>query len=147
MDSPNSVISFERSQCRPYRSLPTGIIRYKKQWRRARRSRMFGASDDQVKSTRELSVRELNAMIPRKVSLNPDGGYAIVVFIMIFLGIGAAWFGALSYTTIQKSRHRDALNKDGREAMAKVIELTNNRAIHVRYTFRSGGADYEGVAE
>jgi uncharacterized protein DUF3592 len=108
---------------------------------------MFGASDDQVKSTRELSVRELNAMIPRKVSLNPDGGYAIVVFIIMFVGIGAIWFGALSYATFQKSRHRDALNKDGREAMAKVIELTNNRAIHVRYTFRSGGADYEGVAE
>jgi hypothetical protein len=108
---------------------------------------MFGASDSQIQSIRELSVRELNAMIPRKVSLNPDGGYALVVFVTIFLGIGAIWFGALSYSAMQQSRHREALIKGGREAMAKVIELTNSRTIHVRYTFRSGGADYEGEAE
>jgi hypothetical protein len=108
---------------------------------------LFGASDNQVQSTRELSVHELNAMIPRKVSMNPDGGYAIVVFIMIFLGIGAIWFGTLSYSAVQQSRHRDALNKDGRAAMAKVIELTNSRTIRARYTFRSSGADYEGEAE
>jgi hypothetical protein len=108
---------------------------------------MFGVSDDQIQSTRELSVHEINAMIPRKVRLDPDGGYVAVAIVLLLLGVGVVWFGGLAYYLVQQSRHRETLNRDGREVMAKVTELTNGRTIYARYTFRFGDADYEGEAK
>lgn len=108
---------------------------------------MFGASDDQFQSTRELSVRELNAMIPRKVRLDPDGGYMAAAIALLLLGFGVVSFGGLAYYLVQQSRHREALIRGGREAMAKVTKLTNGHTTYARYTFRFGGADYNGEAE
>jgi hypothetical protein len=53
---------------------------------------MFGVSDDQTESVREPSIREINAKIPRKVSLDPDGGFASLVVALILLGFGVVWF-------------------------------------------------------
>jgi len=108
---------------------------------------MFGASDDQTQSTTELKVHEINAMIPRKVRLDPDGGYAAAVAVLLLLGIGLVWFGGLAYYLAQQSRHREALNREGRETIAKVTKLTHGRGTtYARYTFRLGSADYEGKA-
>lgn len=108
---------------------------------------MFGVSDDQIRSTRELSVREINAMIPRKVRLDPDGGYKAAAIVLLLLGFGMVWFGGLTYFLAQQSWHREALDRGGREAVAKVTKLTNGHTTYARYTFRFGDADYKGEAE
>jgi hypothetical protein len=105
---------------------------------------MFGASDEQISNTRELSVHELNAMIPRKVCLNPDGGYTAVAMVLMLLSVGVVWFGALSYSLVQESRHREALSREGREAIAKVTRLTSGHSTYAHYTFHFGDADYGG---
>jgi hypothetical protein len=107
---------------------------------------MFGASDDQIQSIRELSIHELNARIPRKVRLDPGNAGQIVAFILIPLLVGAAWFGAFSYYAVQRSRHREALSREGRDAIGKVTELSNGRTCYAHYTFRVNEEDYWGRA-
>ena len=96
---------------------------------------MFGASEDQSSSTRELSVHELNAMIPRKVRLDPDGGYAAVAAVLIFLGFGAIWFGAYSYDATTQMRQTEVLHREGREVAAVVTKFTSGKGS----TFRNLG--------
>jgi len=108
---------------------------------------MFGASEDQVRSAREPSIREINATIPRRVRLDPDGGYAPLAFVLIFLCVGAIWFGGAFYYYIQQARHRDALNRMGREAIATITEIYSGRgSTSVYYTFRFSDAVYQGHA-
>lgn len=109
---------------------------------------MFGASEDQVSSVREPSIREINAMIPRKVRLDPDGGYTSLVIALIVLCVGAVWFGGASYYYIQQARHRDALNREGREGIANITEIHIGRhSTSVYYTFRLSDAVYQGKAQ
>jgi len=108
---------------------------------------MFGVSWDKARSPRELSIKEINAAIPRRVRLDPDGGHTALVISLIVLGVGAAWFGALSYYEVQQARHRDALSRDGREAIARVTKLTDSRTVYARYTFHYDHAECQGEAE
>lgn len=110
------------------------------------RRKMFGVSEDQVQIPREPSIREINAAIPRKVRLDPDGGYVLLVFVLIFLGVAAIWFGASSYYHVQQWQHRGALNRDGRETFARITEIDSGRSTSVYYTFRSGDAVHHGHA-
>jgi hypothetical protein len=108
---------------------------------------MFGVSGDQIRSPRELSIHEINATIPRRVRLDPDVGYTVLVFSLILLGFGVIWFSAASYYYFQQARQRDALHGDGREAIATVTKITNGRTVYARYTFHFSGADFQGEAK
>lgn len=107
---------------------------------------MFGVSGDQARSARELSSHEINAMVPKRVHLNPDGGYASRVLFLMFLGAGVLWFGGLCYHDVQQSRNREALNREGRETIARITRI-RGRTHYAHYTFRFNDADYQGEAE
>jgi hypothetical protein len=108
---------------------------------------MFGVSDDQTRSARELSIHEINAMIPRRVRLDPDKGYQALVFALIVLGVGVVWFGGLYYYCVQQSRHREVLNREGREAIARITRISGGRTVYAHYTFRFSDADHQGEAK
>jgi hypothetical protein len=107
---------------------------------------MLGVSDDQIRNVRELSIHEINAMIPRKVRLDPDGGYQALALIFFFLGGGLIWFGVLSYHDVQQARHREALNRESKEAIARVTRISG-KTLYAHYTFPFDGKDYHGEAE
>lgn len=105
---------------------------------------MFGASEDEIARVRTPSIHELNAMIPRKVRLDPDGGYAAVAFMLIAMSIGVTWFGALAYHSLRESQNRDALNREGRPMIATVTKLVSGRHdVYARYAFHVGDGSYE----
>jgi hypothetical protein len=111
---------------------------------------MFGVSDDQTESVREPSIREINAKIPRKVSLDPDGGFTSLVVALILLGFGVVWFGGtFYYYFVHQARIREALDRDGREAMGAITRIHSSGGRHsvtlVDYKFRVDGMDYEGA--
>jgi hypothetical protein len=108
---------------------------------------MFGVSEDQIRSPRELSIHEINAAIPRRVRLDPDGGYASLVIALILLGFGLIWFGGASYYyLVHQARLREALNRDGHEAMGTITKIYSTGGRHSRvlvaYEFRANGSDY-----
>ena len=107
---------------------------------------MFGASEDQSSSTRELSVRELNATIPRKVRLAPDPGPTIVALALMLFAMGAIWFGIVfNHYFVHQERQRQALNRDGREAIGaitKIYTAGRHSGTMVGYTFHVEGSDY-----
>lgn len=106
---------------------------------------MFGSSEES--GPRELSLREINAKMPRRVRLDFDEGTQLLVFSLIFLGVGAIWFGVLGYYTTQQARHRAALNREGREAFATVTKIRSGRSSYVHYKFCLGEATYQGEAK
>lgn len=105
---------------------------------------MFGVSDDQVRAPEEPSIREINARIPRKVSLNPDAGYTALAGVIILLAIGAIWSGgAYCYYFIYQAGHRQALNRDGRIVPGKITRFSSSRhATYVNYAFPADGVEY-----
>ncbi len=108
---------------------------------------MFGASEDQISSLRDPSIHEINAAIPRRVRLDPDAGYTLLVISIIVIGVGAIWFGGAFYYYVQQARHRDALNRMGRETIATITEIYSGRgSTSVYYTFRFSDAVYQGHA-
>jgi hypothetical protein len=107
---------------------------------------MFGASDDQIRGVRELSISDLNAMIPRRVRLDPDGGYQALVFILIAIAFGGAWFAWLYHDDAQQWQRRGALRREGREAIAQITKVSG-RTRYAHYTFHLGDADYQGEAK
>ena len=106
---------------------------------------MFGVSDDQIHSTRELTVAQINATIPRKVRLTADG-YESLHIILIVLGIGAILCGGtFYYYFFHQARQREALHRDGREAMGTITKIYSpgrHSGTLVAYTFRVDGLDY-----
>jgi hypothetical protein len=111
---------------------------------------MFGVSDDQIQSSVEPSVHEINAKIPRKVCLDADGGLAGLVLSLIFLGVGLAWFGiAYHHYFIHQPRVRDTLNRDGSEAMGQITKIRSGvgrgAGTYVDYVFRVDGSDYQNT--
>jgi hypothetical protein len=111
---------------------------------------MFGVSDDQTQSVREPSIREINAKIPRKVSLDPDGGFASLVVALLLLGCGVVWFGGVYYYYfVHQGRIREALNRDGREAIGAITRIYSSGGRHsvtmVDYRFPVDGSDYDGA--
>jgi hypothetical protein len=107
---------------------------------------VLGVPDDQVQSERELSVRELNAMIPRKVRLDPDQGQTIIALALILFAMGAIWFGiAFNHYFVHLKRQREALNRDGQETVGTITRIyTAGRrsGTMVGYAFRVDGSDY-----
>jgi len=105
---------------------------------------MFGASDDQIISPRELSLREINAEIPRKVRQSADTKtaltFALFVFgIFMFLTV---WY---VYSKVQEARHIEAVSRVGLDAPALVTKVLPSRhGSSVYYSFRFEGAVYQG---
>jgi hypothetical protein len=90
---------------------------------------MFGVSEDQIRSTRELSVYELIAMIPRKVRLYGDDSWKSVFFFLAFLGVGLIWIGGVAYRTFQQMKEREALRYQGREVLATITKISGTNPV------------------
>lgn len=105
---------------------------------------MFGVPDDQIRVPEEPSIHEINARIPRRTRLNPDGGYTALAGVVILLGIGAIWFGgAYYYYFIYRAGHRQALSRDGRVVPGKITRFSSGRsATYAHYAFRVDGVEY-----
>jgi hypothetical protein len=109
---------------------------------------MFGVPEDEIRAPRVLSLHEINAALPRKVRLDPDGGYASLVIALIFLGFGLIWFGgAFYYYFVHQAQLRDALNRDGHEAIGTITKIysAGRSGVLVAYKFRADSADYHGA--
>jgi len=105
---------------------------------------MFGASEDQVQSTRELSLREINAKIPRKVRPSDETKTALVPALIVFgvLVVLTVWY---VHSKVQEARHIEAVSREGLDAPARVTKVRSNRhGSSVYYSFRFGGAVYQG---
>jgi hypothetical protein len=111
-------------------------------------AKVLGVPDDQVQVPREPSIREINAKIPRKVSLDPDGGQTSLVFALILLGFGLIWFGGnFYYYFVHQARLREALNRNGHEAIGTITKIYSpgrRSGVLVAYKFRADGSDYHG---
>jgi len=108
---------------------------------------MFGATEDEIHSAKEPSIQKLNAMIPRKVRLDADVGYKFLLFVIVFLGGGLICIGGASYYYAEQAWHREALNRGGREAIARITEIDSGRgSTAVYYTFRLSGTVHQGHA-
>jgi Protein of unknown function (DUF3592) len=108
---------------------------------------MFGVSDDQAQSLKEPGIHEINAKIPRKVSLDPDGGFASLVLALILLGFGVVWFGGVFYFYfVHQAQTREALYRNGRETIGMITRIYSPPGRHsgtmVGYAFRVEGLDY-----
>ncbi len=111
---------------------------------------MFGVSDDQTENLQEPCTREINATIPRKVRLDPDGGFASLVWALILLGFRVIWFGgAFYYYFVHQARIREALNQNGREAIGAIKRIHSSGGRHsvtlVDYRFHVDGLDHDGA--
>jgi hypothetical protein len=110
---------------------------------------MFGVSDDQTQSISEPSIHEINAKIPRRVSLDPDGGFTSLVLALIFLGFGAIWYGGVYYIYfVHQARQRETLDRDGHEAMGKITRIYSagrGSGTSVAYGFQVDGSDHHGA--
>jgi hypothetical protein len=105
---------------------------------------MFGASEDQIQSTRELSLREINAMIPRKVCQSADTKTALTFALFVFgiFAILTAWY---VHSKVREARQIEAVRREGLDAPARVTKVRSSRhGKWVYYSFRFGGAVYQG---
>lgn len=109
---------------------------------------MFGVSDDQIPREKEPSLQEINAGIPRKVRLSAEGYQARLIILIVF-GIGAIWCGGVSYFYfIYQAGHREALNREGREALGTITKIAPGRhTIWVKYTFHADALVYENAID
>jgi uncharacterized protein DUF3592 len=105
---------------------------------------MFGASEDQIQSTRELSLREINARIPRKVRPSAETKTALKPALFVFgvLVVLTVWY---VHSKVQEERHIEAVSREGLDAPARVTKVLHGRhGSSVYYSFRFGGAVYQG---
>src|ERR1700677_2418563 len=87
---------------------------------------MFGASEDQIQSTRELSLREINAKIPRKVRPSAETKTALKPALFVFgvLVILTVWY---VHSKVQEERHIKAVSREGLDAPARVTKVLHSR--------------------
>jgi hypothetical protein len=105
---------------------------------------MFGVSDDQIPSTRELSLHEINAKIPRKVSQSADTKIALTFTLFVF-GIFVIFTGWYVYSKVQEARQIKAVSREGLDAPARVTKVLPSRhGSWVYYSFRFAGKVYQG---
>lgn len=105
---------------------------------------MFGASEDKKQSTRELTLREINDAIPRKVHSSAETKTALKPALFVFgvLVIMAAWY---VHSKVQEARQIEAVTREGLDAPALVTKVLPSRhGRWVYYSFRFGGAVYQG---
>jgi len=97
--------------------------------------------------TRELSLTEINASIPRRVRLSPEQPKMLLFSLLAFVAAGAIWFGFYSYYS-GHVQQREVLRRDGRELVAQITELPSSKShTYVQYTFRVGRVWYSGEAK
>jgi hypothetical protein len=103
---------------------------------------MFGSSGES--SQRELSLREINAKIPRTVRSSAETNTALKVYLFV-LGVLAILTVGYVHFKVQEARNREALSREGRDAPAKVTKIRPGRhGSWVYYSFRFGDAVYQG---
>jgi hypothetical protein len=106
---------------------------------------MFGVPKDAV--TREPTIEELNARIPRKVFLYSNDSQSLLTMIVFFVGGGLIWFTTLAYLTTQQVQHRNALARQGQVTNATVTRILSGHSTSAVYTFQTAGAAYRGEAK
>lgn len=96
--------------------------------------------------TRELSIPEINALIPRRVRMSSEQPKMLLFSLLAFLATGAIWFGFYSYYS-GHVQQREVLRRDGRELIAQITELPSSKShTYVQYSFRVGLVWYSGEA-
>lgn len=97
--------------------------------------------------TRELSLPEINALIPRGVRMSSGQPKMLLFSLLAFLASGAIWFGFYSYYS-GHVKQREVLRHDGRELIAQITELPAGKShTYVQYTFRVSRVWYSGEAK
>jgi|SRR5579863_404522 len=103
--------------------------------------------DASLPVTRELSLPEINGLIPRRVRMSSEQPKTLFFSLLAFIAAGAIWFGFYSYCSGHVMQ-REALKRDGREQIAQVTELPAGKGhTYVQYTFRVGRVWYSGEAK
>ena len=97
--------------------------------------------------TKEMSIAEINASIPRSVYVSADGQTALQVILGILV-FALIWIAAISYSVVTDKRKADALHREGHEATASVTKIVHPRRSgdYVYYTFPFAGTTYRGGA-
>lgn len=96
--------------------------------------------------TRELSIPELNALIPRRVRMSSEQPKMLLFSLLAFLATAAIWYGFYSYYS-GHVQQREVLRLNGRELVAEITELPSSRSgTYVQYAFRVGRVWYSGEA-
>jgi hypothetical protein len=103
--------------------------------------------DASLPVTRELSLPEINALIPRRVQMSSEQPKMLLFSLLVFLATGAIWFGFYSYYS-GHVQQREVLRRDGRELIAQITDLPSGKGqTYVQYTFRVGRVWYSGEAK
>ena len=97
--------------------------------------------------TKELSLPEINALIPRRVHMSSEQPRMLLFSLLAFLATGAIWFGFYSYYS-GHVQQREVLRRDSRELIAQITDLPSGKGqTYVQYTFRVGRVWYSGEAK
>ena len=97
--------------------------------------------------TKELSLPEINALIPRRVHMSSEQPRMLLFSLLAFLATGAIWFGFYSYYS-GHVQQREVLRRDSRELIAQITELPSGKGnTYVQYTFRVSRVWYSGEAK
>jgi hypothetical protein len=111
---------------------------------RARGDRVFGVPDGGTE--KEPSLDEINAKLPREVSLSYDGRSSLWVILICLIG-GLIWLGGVSCYIVHQRQQHDALDREGLDAPAQVTRIGHGRGSDTfYYTFQVAGVDYRSDA-
>ena len=105
---------------------------------------MFGVPDGTVVG--EPTLEEINAKVPRKVSLDTEA-YGAALFVFLLVGCSLIWFAVLAYITTQQVHQRNVLNTTGQSADATVARILSGHTTRTYYAFQVAGTTYTGDAK
>ena len=106
---------------------------------------MIGPTD--AVTTREMSIAEINAGLPRSVEMSADGQTAVVLVLIVFLilSLFLAW---VSYLEVRAVHKADILQRYGQETTGRVTRIWRSRGrgsnTYVDYSFSYGGTTFSG---